>query len=163
MALPVEMKTQYEMVILDLETEAKQVKEQLAAMQAKLRELQNSITTLRNRLHPDTPYTPSNNLSPRFQNQKYANISVRWAILDLLKDSSVAMNTAEIAETLKASGIQSRAANFLNNVSAVLSSTMQREHNEVRQVNDGKWELTERGKNAIDHIRSTPKFQDACH
>ena len=87
-------------------------------------------------------------------------MSVRWAILDLLAESE-AKTTAEIAEALIAAGVQTRAANFANNVSAVLSSTMKEGHDEVQQLPDGKWQLTENGRSAIEHIRTTPRFQGA--
>jgi mRNA-degrading endonuclease toxin of MazEF toxin-antitoxin module len=71
------------------------------------------------------------------------------------------MTTAEIAESLLAAGVQTKAANFANNVSAVLSTTMREQpHGEV-QLSDGKWQLTEKGKAAIDYIRTTPKFRGA--
>jgi hypothetical protein len=69
--------------------------------------------------------------------------------------------TAEIAEALIAAGIQTKATNFANNVSAVLSATMKEQHAEVRQLPDGKWELTESGKSAIEHIRTTAKWRAA--
>jgi len=83
---------------------------------------------------------------------------VRWAILDLLADSE-AMTTAQIAETIKAGGVPTRASNFVNNVSAVLTTTMKEKHKEVQQLPDGRWELTDNGRNAIAHIRTNPKFR----
>jgi len=71
------------------------------------------------------------------------------------------MTTAEIAESLKAGGIETRATDFANNVSAVLSTSMKGNHGEVKQLSDGKWELTESGKSAIDHIRNLAKFRSA--
>lgn len=75
------------------------------------------------------------------------------------KDSEKPMSTAEIAERLKAGGVQTKAANFANNVSAVLSTTMKEQHKEVQQLPDGTWELTDNGESAIEHIRTTPKFR----
>lgn len=71
------------------------------------------------------------------------------------------MNTSEIAEALKAAGVQTRATNFANNVSAVLSTTMKEKHSEVEQLPDGRWQLTETGVNAIEYIRTTPRFRRA--
>jgi hypothetical protein len=68
------------------------------------------------------------------------------------------MATAPLADALKAAGVQSKAAIFANNVSAVLSTTM-KEANEVQQLPDGRWELTETGIGKIEHIRATPKFR----
>jgi hypothetical protein len=75
---------------------------------------------------------------------KYANVSVRWAILDLLC-SSPPLTPLEITEVLKREGaaVTSKAAHFSNNVSAVLSSSMKR-NGEVQKVNH-KWELTKQG------------------
>lgn len=160
MPLTNELKASYEAVLHDLEVERQQVQQHVGALQSRLKELHNSISTLSKRIDPDAP-PPLRPLTPtRPPSQKYAHISVRWAILDLLNDSP-AMATSEIAETLKSAGVQTRAANFANNVSAVLSTTM-KEHNEVQQLSDGKWELTENGKQAIAHIRTTPKFRRDC-
>lgn len=159
MPLTSDLKSHYDAVLQDLESERQQVQQQIVPLQARLKELHASIVTLARRISPDAPSYPTAPLRPA--NQKYANISVRWAILDLLNDSQ-AMTTAEIAEALKAAGIQTRAANFANNVSAVLSTTMCKEHAEVQQLPDSKWELTEKGRDAIAHIRTTPRFRRAC-
>lgn len=161
MPLTSDLKPHYEAVLHDLQAEHQQVQQQVGSLQARLKELHNSISTLAKRLNPDAPpssYSPAPSRPP---NQKYANMSVRWAILDLLADSQKAMTTAEIADALLAAGVQTRAANFANNVSAVLSTTMREDHNEVQQLPDGKWELTEKGKEAIEYIRTTPKFLGA--
>lgn len=146
-----DLKSQYEAVLHDLEADRDQTQQQLAALQAKIRELNQSITTLTTRLNLD----PSSRASvmTRPPSQLFANMSVRWAILNLLNDSEP-MTTPAIAEALKTGGVESRAANFTNNVSAVLSTNMKELHKEVEQLPDGKWQLTETGKNAIAHIRS---------
>ncbi|HZR65390.1 MAG TPA: hypothetical protein VFA85_09600 [Terriglobales bacterium] len=151
MPLTDELKTSYELVLRDLETERQQVQDQLGSLQNRLKELHNSISTLSKRINPDAP--PSQTFTPSHPpNQKYANMSVRWAILHLLNDSKP-RTTAEIAEALLAGGIETKAANFANNVSAVLTTTMKEApHNEVQQLQDGKWELTENGESAIEHI-----------
>jgi hypothetical protein len=160
MALSAGVKASYEIVLRDLEEEQQQVHQQLAPLQARLRELHNSILTLSKKISPDAPLFRSP--TPiRQPNQKYANITVRWAILDILYDAS-AMTTAEIAEILKDKGVRTKAANFVNNVSAVLSTTMKERHKEVEQLPDGKWQLSENGKHAIDYIRTTSKFQRGC-
>ena len=161
MTLPNNVKASYEVVLHDLEAERLQVQEELGKMQARLKELHNSISTLARRINPDA-LSPSNPLTPsRPSNQKYVNMSVRWAILDLLNDSQ-AMTTADIAEALLAAGVQTKAANFANNVSAVWSTTMKEQpHVEVTQLPDGKWQLTDSGKRAIEYIRTTGKFRAA--
>lgn len=160
MSLNADVKASYEVVLCDLEAEKQQVQQQLVPLQARLKELHNSIVTLSKKLSPEAPLfrfpTPI-----RPSSQKYANISVRWAILDLLNDTS-SMSTAEIAEALREKGVRTKAANFANNVSAVLTTTMKERHKEVEQLPDGKWQLNVNGKNAIEHIRTTPKFRRGC-
>ncbi len=160
MPLTSETKASYEVVLRDLENERSEAQEQIAALQARLKELHNSISTLTKRLNPDA--SASSSTTPSSQSsKKYACMSVRWAILDLLADSEP-KTTAEIADALSTAGVQTQAANFANNVSAVLSSTMkERPHFEVRQLEDGRWQLTEKGKSAADHIRTLPRFQAA--
>lgn len=157
MPLSNELKASYEAVLRDLEAERQQVHAQIAPLQARLKELHGNIISLSKRINPDAVAPPRLITPLRSQNLKYASISVRWAILDLLKNSQP-MSTSEIAEALKQAGVQSRAANFANNVSAVLTTTMSG-HTEVEQLPDGKWQLTENGENAIEHIRTTPKFR----
>src|SRR5580700_6403413 len=85
------------------EAERLDIIQQLAPLQARLREVQNTQASLQKRIIPD----PSSQLATprRPQNLKYAKLSVRWAILDLLNDSD-GMTTAEISEALQAGGIQ---------------------------------------------------------
>ncbi|HEX7285882.1 MAG TPA: hypothetical protein VF532_06845 [Candidatus Angelobacter sp.] len=139
-----------------LEAEKDQVQKQVAAGQARLQEINASIITVKSL---NSTASSLQSLSSRPPQSKYANISVHWAILDFLHDSG-AMFSASIADALKAAGVRTRAANFVNNVSAVLSTTM-KEHNEVQFLPDGRWELTESGINKIEHIRTTPKFRRA--
>ncbi|HWY19817.1 MAG TPA: hypothetical protein VNX26_01285 [Candidatus Acidoferrum sp.] len=159
MPLDGELKNHYDAVLHDLEAQRTDVQQQVSTLQARLNDLHHSISTISKCLIPDTasssPLPPS-----RPASDKYAFMSVRWAILDLLSDSQP-KTTPEIAEALIAAGVKTRAANFANNVSAVLSTAMRDQHAEVRQVPDGKWELTEKGKDASDYIRSTPRFRSA--
>ncbi len=158
MPLNSEMRASYEAVLHDLEVDRTSVQQQIASLGTRMRELQASIQTLSRKITPDPesslPPFPS---SPVPVSPNYANISVRWAILDLLHNSE-GMATSEIAEALRAAGVQTKAANFVNNVSAVLT-TMQRAHNEVTQLPDGKWKLTATGASAIEYIRTTDKFR----
>jgi hypothetical protein len=85
------------------------------------------------------------------QPPRFATISVRWAILYLL-DENESLSTSEIADALQAGGIRSKASNFNNNVSAVLSN-MKTGRDEVDQIGD-KWTITETGRSAINHIRA---------
>jgi hypothetical protein len=152
MPLPEFLKTHYEAVLDDLKKERLDIQQNLASLNLRMRELNGSIDTLEKRINPD-PFSAAG----RPSQQRYANISVRWAILDLLFNSK-ALLTSEIAEALKAGGVQTKAANFANNVSAVLTTTMKDRHDEVRQLPDGRWELTETGRSAIEYIRTSPKF-----
>jgi len=160
MSLNPELKASYEIVLQDLESERQQVQGQLGPLQARLKELHHSIRTLSDKLYPDTPFLFRSPTPIRPPSLKYASISVRWAILDLLSGTPP-MTTAEIAEMLKTKGVRTKATNFVNNVSSVLSTTM-KEHAEVQQLTDGKWQLSDTGKSAIDHIRTTPRFQRGC-
>jgi pyridoxal/pyridoxine/pyridoxamine kinase len=126
---------------------------QINELLARLKEQNNTIASLSRELYGDG--------APVFTKQtsnRYATISVRWAILDLLSGSG-ALTSADIADILKREGVTTKAANFQNNISAVLSTTMKTGAQEVQQTLDGKWELTEKGKNAAFHIRSSTKFR----
>jgi hypothetical protein len=87
--------------------------------------------------------------------RRFSNISVRWSILILLDEAAAPMSQAEITEALEAEGIRakSRAKDFGNNVSAVLSS-MRGAHAEI-ETTDGKFRITEKGRSAIHHIKLT--------
>jgi hypothetical protein len=162
MPLTSELKANYEVVLHDLEADRAAVQQEIASLGARMRELQSSILTLTRKLNPGPDPTSSQPLGSNLPaGRNYAYISVRWAILDLLYNSA-GMTTAEIAEALKASGVQTRAANFVNNVSAVLTTTMLKGHQEVEQSTDGRWSLTKTGVSAIEYIRTTPKFRRAC-
>jgi hypothetical protein len=162
MPLSPELRASYEAVLHDQESERDEVQQQVSAGQARLKELHNSISTLLKRLSPDAIVLHSlDSVTPsRPPSRKYATMSVRWAILDLLAESEP-KTTAEIAEALIAAGVQTKAANFVNNVSAVLSTTMKEAHDEVQQLPDSKWKLTDNGRSAIEHIRNLPKFRGA--
>jgi hypothetical protein len=157
MPLPADLKLHYDAVLGDLQAERDEIVKAISSQQSRLREINASIFTLSKRVNTDNAPPHSADLQPA--NQKYASMSVRWAILDLLMDSGQ-KSTADIAGALIAAGVETRAENFANNVSAVLSTTM-KHHNEVEQLTDGKWQLTQNGKSAIEHIRTTPRFQAA--
>lgn len=150
-------KAHLEATLQVLESKRNEEQREVAVRQARIKELNTSIATISRILNPDAPLRSS---PPRPANLKYANISVRWAILDLLHDSK-AKTTSELADALTAAGVESKAANFANNVSAVLSTTMTK-HDEVQQLPDGRWELTSNGIQAIEHIRGTSKFRRGC-
>lgn len=151
---------------LDLLLEEREQKHQeVVKIQKALRELDGAIITLRQRIDPTLlphvmPQPPAN---PRYrEDQRYADISVHWAILHLLSEANRPMTTGEIADGLQARGVRTRAANFANNVSAMLSSTMRERGDEEVETIDGGWRLTERGRNKIAHIMTTPRFLQRC-
>jgi hypothetical protein len=156
MPLTPDVKASYGVVLNDLELERDEALQQMSALQIRLKELNHSIALLSKRINPDAPSSVSS-IPSTAPSKRYSTMSTRWAILDLLAQSQP-KTTAEIAEALIAGGIQTRAAHFANNVSAVLSTTMKEQHKEVRQLSDGRWELNETGKSAIEYIRTTPKF-----
>jgi hypothetical protein len=147
-------KTAYEAAYHCLEAERLQIMRELAPLNARLKDVLGTQASLLKRINPDASSQPRISSRP---NQKYARVSVRWAILDLLNQFPNGMSTSEIAEALKAGGIQSEAANFANNVSAVLSTAMKAKQ-EVLPLPDGKWKLSLIGESAIAHIQTTEKF-----
>jgi hypothetical protein len=151
MPLSSDLKASYEAVLQDLESQRADVQHQVGELQKRLHDLNHSIGTISKSLTPETSSSPL--LISRPANHKYANTSVRWAILDLLSDSEP-KTTAEIADALLTGGIPTKAANFANNVSAVLSNTMKESRKDVEQLPDGKWKLTDSGHATIEHIRS---------
>lgn len=151
-------KVAYEAAYRHLEEERLEIMRTLAPLNARLKEVLGAQATLQKRINSDAATNHSNSSRP---DQRYARISVRWAILDLLNESPDGMSTAEIAEALKAGGVQTEAANFANNVSAVLTTTMKSKQ-EVVSLPDGKWKLSPNGESAIAHIRTTGKFLRAC-
>ncbi len=171
MAISPELKIQYEAVLKALEVDREDARREIATLQKKLREHDSAIITIRQKIDPSTTRPvvvqsfPNDHArqDQRYQPQyKYALISVRWAILHLLSEASRPMSTADIAEALKSAGVQTKAANFSNNVSAMLSTTMrEKDHEEVEAV-DGKWRLTAVGRNKIAHIVTTAEFIKRC-
>ena len=89
---------------------------------------------------------------------KYAGMSVRWAILNLLaEDATAPMTTGDIAEALLKAGIQTGGKSFSANVSAVLSG-MNHNRKEVVAKTNG-WVITEIGKSAWTHISAKRQAQ----
>lgn len=159
MGLTNEQRIQFEGVQQVLELERADLQQVIAEAQKKLVGVCQSLSTISSYLNTDTPLISSSKPAPA--NQRYANMSVHWAILDLLLESQRPMTTAEIADALLARGVRTRAVNFANNVSAVLGTTLRDTHKEVEQLPDNKWALTERGKSKIEYIRTHPKFRAA--
>jgi hypothetical protein len=125
-------------------------------LQYRIKEIDTAITSL-HRLIPNeakdelpTPAMPNIQRADVPQG-KYAGMSVRWAILNLLaEDATAPMATGDIAEALLKGGIVSKGKSFSGNVSAVLSG-MNHDRQEVVFQGDG-WVITETGKSAWTHI-----------
>ena len=165
MSLTGDLRAGYELVAKDLEGKRAAVHTEVATLQKKLRELDQNIAGLYREMGKPMPITVmrsslSAHVSP---DQRYAFISVHWAILHLLSEAQNPMATADIADALKNAGVRTKAANFVNNVSAVLSTNMRTKgEEEVEQLTDGRWKLTETGRNKIAFIVASPKFRRAC-
>jgi hypothetical protein len=124
--------------------------------QFKIQEIDSAISSLHRLIPEDAKEALP---SPRVINPpavtvvrgKYAGMSVRWAILNLLaEDASHPMSTGAIAVALQQGGITSAGKNFAGNVSAVLSD-MSRVRGEALSTEDG-WVITDNGKSAWAHI-----------
>ncbi|MGA8030153.1 MAG: hypothetical protein WB992_23655 [Bryobacteraceae bacterium] len=149
------LRPSYEAVLRDLSIERSDVHKSVADLQRRLKELDYNIGSLSRRLGiVGTLPGMANSLNPLQASiaevQQYGTVSTRWAILLELKKSTVPMSVQAIADALLAGGMRTKATNFNNNVSAVLSD-MKNKNNEV-DVIDGKWFLSEVGKSAADHI-----------
>jgi hypothetical protein len=148
------LRQHYDAVLADLQTERNDVHKEVSTLQRKLKELDYNIGSLSRRLGI-TPVFPAFSSANPLQSaiaesQRYSTASVRWAVLLELNKSIGPMSTQEIADALLTGGIRTKASNFNNNVSAVLSD-MKTNKNEA-DVTDGKWALTEIGKSAAEHI-----------
>jgi hypothetical protein len=132
-------------------------------LQYRIKEIDTAITSL-HRLIPEaarnefpTPAMPSVP-SAVVPHGKYAGMSVRWAILNLLaEDATAPMTTGDIAEALLKGGIQTSGKSFSGNVSAVLSG-MNHDRKEVFSNATG-WVVTETGKSAWAHISAKRQAQ----
>jgi hypothetical protein len=89
---------------------------------------------------------------------KFADMSVRWAILNFLAEDAVGpMPTGKIAEALEAGGLRSKSGkSFSSNVSAILS-VMAKHRGEVEGI-DGGFRLTQSGRSAWEAIQNTPQY-----
>jgi hypothetical protein len=165
MSLSPELKASYQIVVKDLEQKRVVTHADVVAGQKRLRDLDEKITGLYREMGVPLP-APAlvlrKNEAAMQPDQKYALISVHWAILHLLSEAKSGMTSAEIADALTNAGVKTKAANFTNNVSAVLSTNMRPKGEEEAELVDGKWTLTELGRNKIAFIVVSPKFRRAC-
>jgi hypothetical protein len=159
-----ELRTSYEHVLKDLEEKRVVVQAELAVRQKRLRDLHEKIAGLYREIGVlvPSPALTERRVVPFQPEQKYAMISVHWAILHLLSEAKQPMTTAEIAEALAAAGVKTKAANFVNNVSSMLSTTLRPKGEEEVEASDGRWRLTETGRNKTAFIVASSKFRLAC-
>jgi hypothetical protein len=131
--------------------------------QYRIKEIDTAITSL-HRLIPEaakselpTPAMPSVQ-SATVPQGKYAGMSVRWAILNLLAEDAIApMTTGDIADALLKGGILTTGKSFSGNVSAVLSG-MNHDRSEVTASENG-WVITPNGRSAWTHISAKRQAQ----
>jgi hypothetical protein len=91
----------------------------------------------------------------------FRGISVRWGILKFLGEiASTPMTSGEITRALEAGGMKSKAERFAGNVSAVLSVMKAEGREEVEVVGDGRYQLTQHGRQVWDHIKVSPKYRN---
>jgi hypothetical protein len=87
--------------------------------------------------------------------QRYANMSVRWAVLKMLAESmGRPMKSADISAELTSGGNEKASK---ATVSAVISDMVNRRQ-ELEQSEDSGYKLTETGRSAWNAIRHSPKY-----
>lgn len=150
----------YDIVLKDLEERYRRCTEEqkmLSEMIANLRRFVASSGSPRLAPPQPTPFRPT--VAPTIAAPtagKFSGMSVRWAILYLLSETSGPLGTSEIAETLSKGGITSNAQRFAGNVSAVLSGMVNQRH-EVEQIGSG-YQITDQGRAAWEAIRRSPQW-----
>lgn len=163
-----ELTAHYQAVLKDLITRRSEHQRAVSEHQRGIRDLDPIISSISRMLqgepgtHPIVQAQAATPVAAKTPNpigghgHRYATISTRWAILDSLDRASGPMSVSDIAEALLADGIPTKAANFANNVSAVLSD-MKSSRGEA-DTKDGKWEITSNGRSAINHIRASRRI-----
>jgi hypothetical protein len=122
-------------------------------LQYKISEIDAAVSALR-KLMPEAEIVShvARQVPLAISGGKYAGMSVRWGILQLLSEDAVGpMVTGQIAEALVMGGIRSDGKNFPGNVSAVLSD-MNRIKQEVENTENG-YVITSKGRSAWIHIK----------
>jgi len=145
-----QIKKAYEATLRDLEARCTDTQRQLAAMQAKMKQLHQTAQTIARLIAEGSGQQMSLVQNP--DAHRYHAFSVRWAILCLLTETSQPFSVQEIADALLAGGIRTEATNFPNNVSSVLSQMRSKPEPEVATA-DGKWIISDTGRSAWNHIR----------
>lgn len=147
----------HEAVLRTLEVRKQDLQRQIAASQAQLKQIHVTMVNIQQLFQAETtnggPPESWFNVGYRPEAHKYSHLSVRWAILCLLSESPDPLTPQEIADALQAGGIETKAKDFTNNVSAVLSQMKAKDEPEV-EVQDGKWRITQTGRSAWTYIRT---------
>jgi hypothetical protein len=159
------MTSLYQQTLNDLELRRAKCIEDLNKGRDDLNKIEMAITGLRAAMdiNVNVNVEPSENVvihiaRPSDHAKRYANMSVRWAILKLLAEGGGLigrpMKSAEISDELTGGGNDkaSRAT-----VSAVISD-MVKKRQELEQSEDGGYQLTETGKHAWNAIKHSPKY-----
>lgn len=102
--------------------------------------------------------SPLTSLPPVPAHLRYANISVRLAVLSLMAEHAPEpLRTAEIVEALIAGGARQGGQNYSSNVSAVVSD-MTKKKGEL-SVEDGKYTITDHGRDVWAGIKRSPTYK----
>jgi hypothetical protein len=128
---------------------------QRAVLNFKIGEIDSAVAALRRLMPVDEIASPvATQLPMAISNGRYAGMSVRWAVLNLLAEDAVGpMDTGAVAEALAAGGITSNGKSLAANVSAVLSD-MKNARNEVTTTPNG-WVITQAGKQGWIHAKAS--------
>jgi hypothetical protein len=152
-----ELEKQYQGVLKDLEARR-------ASYVSSINELDVMIAGISRQIQARTGIAPTlasqapvSTASPN-ESQRFAHMSVRWAILKLLAAAERPVTTGEIAKALEAGGVESKGQRFSSIVSAVLSD-MKSKKEEVESVEDGCYRLTSQGREAWEHIEQSARYR----
>lgn len=119
-------------------------------------DLDKHIEFIRNQLSHQADTTAV--LPPREAGKpNYAGMSLRWAILNVLADTSRSLSTGEITQKLLDGGMPETGKRFSSNVSAVLSAMVNARY-EV-ESKDGAYAITDHGQTVWNGIKGTPQYQ----
>jgi hypothetical protein len=160
----------YKAILAAEKAETKQLEIEKQRIEAKIETVRASIARIVAKL---TTYEeaiaakPMNLFSPPSpsavpERLKYAGMSVRWAILNLMADGGVdQLGTTNMAAALLAGGVRSNGQNFNANVSAVVSE-MHRQKNELAPGDtDGTYRITPHGREVWESIKHTAQYRFA--
>lgn len=167
-----ELYEHYKAILAAEQAEAKQLEIEKQRVETKIETVRASIARIRAKIeaHEEAIAVKPMNLfstspSPLAipERLKYAGMSVRWAILNLMADGWVdQLTTPQMAEALIAGGVSSRGQNFNANVSAVVSE-MHRQKNELAPggTEPGTYRITPHGREVWESIKHTGKYRFA--